>query len=421
MNLIVKETKINMTKTPYLLSLFVVMLSLLSILISFSVILSTLQNNARNNFYDTYGNSKVFKIKDIATNDIFDNKFTMENIEKISGFYTTLEDRYNFIIQVNQGFEAPYYEHLKDFMNKNSYSGDYDSVIYKSLRVNEHFFQFYDIKINDGRKFENNDYFYAKGDNVPIILGSKYKNYFKIGEAIFGNYMMFSNDTKYEIVGFLENDSKVFDFGLGSYIDLSDYIIIPSVILDSENAAFEQMIIANYSQIIPNTIITNENIEHDLEKLISNFGFNEMYEVENQSETVEEIWQTYSNVHQLIIGFLIFISFFCIALVISTYVQRIDINFERYAIHIALGASKNNIIKMVINDIFVLLLISNIINFAILIIINNIISFQFDQYIIRILTSILLYDLSIGVICYLVVYFKIKKLKLGEFMRRLQS
>lgn len=421
MNKMLKEMKINLTSHPYLLTLFIIMLSLLSILIGFSVIFSSLQSDARDNFYSTYGKSKVFKITDIASNECFDRKFNLSNMDNIKNLYDELEDKYDFIIQINQGFEASYNPDLKDFIINKSFSEKSEPVIYKSIRVNDRFFSYYDISVNEGRSFKINDYSYELGNKVPIILGEKYSDYFKVGDTISGNYMLFPTDTKYEIIGFLSKEAKVLNFDSGNYIDLSDYIIIPSVLLDKNNAAFEQMIIANYSQIIPNTIVTEHGINQELNELFTKYSMSEVYQISEQNKIIEDLWTTYSNIQIIVIYFLIFITLFCVLLVISTYIQRIQMNFERYAIHISLGASKKNIINIIISDLFLLLFISNSFGLISLRVIDNIIFFGLNVYITKIFAFLLFFDLCIVLICYFSLFFRLRKLKVGQFIRRLQA
>ena len=95
---------------------------------------------------------------------------------------------------------------------------------YASLQVNDLFFQKFNIKCDEGRLFEKNDYS-TNNKVMPILLGYSYKELFSLGDYINLSYL--GVDFKCEIVGFLEQGCF---FNNGNDLEILDkYVILPSL------------------------------------------------------------------------------------------------------------------------------------------------------------------------------------------------
>ena len=99
--------------------------------------------------------------------------------------------------------------------------------VLKAMVLSPNAFPAFGIDVSEGRLFQEEDlYLYEeKGDYTSVLLGAAYKDYYKIGDIIQGK--MYSDDSKLEVVGFLEEGEMFispFNVGLTS---LDRYIICP--------------------------------------------------------------------------------------------------------------------------------------------------------------------------------------------------
>ncbi len=109
----------------------------------------------------------------------------------------------------------------------------------KCLLVSEKFFDCNNIKIKTGRGFEEEDYQYNKGENVPVLLGSAYEEYYNIGDCIQAEYL--NEDMTLQVVGFLDSD-MFFISGLDQdFTSTERYIILPAFRID-ELSDFSQLL-----------------------------------------------------------------------------------------------------------------------------------------------------------------------------------
>lgn len=96
---------------------------------------------------------------------------------------------------------------------------------YKSLQVNNIFFQHNTINLEKGRLFEDTDYAVHNGKYIPIILGEEYQQFLDINEETKLYYM--GVEWNVEVIGFLkENSIAKID---NEVINLDRYVLFPSL------------------------------------------------------------------------------------------------------------------------------------------------------------------------------------------------
>ena len=82
-----------------------------------------------------------------------------------------------------------------------------------------------------------------KDNSIPVLLGSEYKSFYKIGDIITGNY--YSKNTNFEVIGFIETDCSI-NYKNTSNITLDTYMLIPypSTLweVDKTNFQFESLL-----------------------------------------------------------------------------------------------------------------------------------------------------------------------------------
>ncbi|MGL4850715.1 MAG: hypothetical protein ACRC28_17655 [Clostridium sp.] len=137
------------------------------------------------------------------------------------------------------------------------------------VMVDKNIYDKYNIKISEGRGFEDEDFIIeGKKENIPIIIGEEYKGILKIGDEasrvipdLSSNESDAFQEIKFEVIGFYEEDDLLV---------LNDYNPISG------------MYMTNFGAIIP---IVNDIAWIDTATLISQYGV--FVTVENKAKIVE--------------------------------------------------------------------------------------------------------------------------------------
>lgn len=417
MNRLNKEMKVNIAQNPILFILFILITSLISILFSYFIIFSNVQKNAKENFNEVYNEKQLHVIKDIGNNDTFDSLFDNSKMNEVKMLYDEITSKYSMLIGIQQGFEGSYYEPLRGFML--NHESNY--ALYYSMRLNQEYIQFHQINVEEGSLFKDENYKYVSGDTIPVLLGFNYKKFYQLKDTFYGNYMLFPPNSKFKVIGFLEKDTKVLNINESDYTSLDNFIILPSVILNNSNAYQSRMIMANYSQIIPSMIVSNKNEVVNIRNIIKKHGYESMYKVEHQNQIIEALFEIYNGISRFTIIGLIALFFFGFILILFSYLKRILINSKRYAVHILAGASKNQIIQLILVDFVCILLLSNILTYFFLYLTKIMLSIQLYLYLKEIIITILLFDIFLYFSIYALISYKINKTEIGQFIRRIES
>ena len=417
MNRLNKEMKVNIAQNPILFILFILITSLISILFSYFIIFSNVQKNAKENFNEVYNEKQLHVIKDIGNNDTFDSLFDNSKMNEVKMLYDEITSKYSMLIGIQQGFEGSYYEPLREFMlnHESKYA------LYYSMRLNQEYIQFHQINVEEGSLFKDENYKYVSGDTIPVLLGFNYKKFYQLKDTFYGNYMLFPPNSKFKVIGFLEKDTKVLNINESDYTSLDNFIILPSVILNNSNAYQSRMIMANYSQIIPSMIVSNKNEVVNIRNIIKKHGYESMYKVEHQNQIIEALFEIYNGISRFTIIGLIALFFFGFILILFSYLKRILMNSKRYAVHILAGASKNQIIQLILVDFVCILLLSNILTYFFLYLTKIMLSIQLYLYLKEIIITILLFDIFLYFSIYALISYKINKTEIGQFIRRIES
>ncbi len=79
------------------------------------------------------------------------------------------------------------------------------------------------LQVQSGRRFDSSDYIFESGKPIPVILGSKFQNDFKIDDQFQAEYLFIPYT--FQVIGFLEPESTI--TLINQYV-LDDYMIMPS-------------------------------------------------------------------------------------------------------------------------------------------------------------------------------------------------
>lgn len=154
-------------------------------------------------YSNTYGNTTYYfttdGMSDIQYYEYVDDN-NVETYKKIKNFYEKLinEKSFLFLSIIEQPIEI-YGTVISDIFLDGYEDGEAERSIYdmegqdwyrtKSLQVSDEFFSHFNIQIKKGNGFEEKDYMYHKGDEIPVVLGSEYDGEFQIGDKIKCDYL----------------------------------------------------------------------------------------------------------------------------------------------------------------------------------------------------------------------------------------
>lgn len=238
---------------------------------------------------------------------------------------------------------------------------------WRRVQIDKSFFEKFPFKLDSGRMFTDEEWEadYAALGKVPALLGSRFKEYCKIGdtfEASFGNDYISYNFLNFEVIGFIEED-EVFPDNTGSTLETyNDKIVVPIPICNyyderyffygsdniPKNREWGEMWYSSY------LIVERENEQEIIDQI---YGIYEKYGVKDvftlgkykgDTAAVSNNYKESMFIRLVLTYITVFFSFVSIALIT---VNRISSNIRNYAIHLISGGTFHNIYMFIIGEI----------------------------------------------------------------------
>lgn len=238
-----------------------------------------------------------------------------QNINILANFYNTLNASSNFdvLTSFNQAIavdiddfngDQRFYYNSDEFID-NSQS---PTINIKALQLNQKAYDFYNIKVEGNSGIAWNSISY-KDDSIPVLLGSEYKSFYKIGDIITGNY--YSKNTNFEVIGFIETDCSI-NYKNTSNITLNTYMLIPypSTLweVDKTNFQFESLLYFAMINCDLLPFVEESQILKNIKSISDETGFSDfsLVGIDNfQIQHIELLLFIQKNHILFIIGFLI--------------------------------------------------------------------------------------------------------------------
>lgn len=211
----------------------------------------------------------------------------------------------------------------------------------ESIRISENVFREFNMKVKEGRSFKPYDFQY-KSDVISVILGSQYKDVYKLGDSFMGYNL--GTKMNFCVIGFLPENS--FIPVKGALLPLDRYIILPTLNNASDLLKNDGYFKSSVLQEASGEIICGGN-DLDIKQIINDLTvkYNTCdFAVEkiNSTSLTRTIILSEQVVNSSLIIALIIMAFSVAGLSISI-IGRIRENFSRYGIHLICGASMNDI------------------------------------------------------------------------------
>lgn len=228
-----------------------------------------------------------------------------------------------------------------------------------SLRINENAINESDFKIQQGKIFNKEDYIYKKGKVIPVIIGSELGRYYSIGDRFNGLYL--EPDVSFEIIGILEQDTKLIKGKSFVYVDY--YFIIPSMdFLDYPESEFDADTQKIYYLQKINGIVKTDLDLKSFTELMNNFtssnGFKKM-NIISYEDSIIEIWGNMSvnSIKLLMLLSIITIIFSSVGLSVLL-VNKFYKNVFNYGVYILCGGAHATIMKFFMTDVLFIISVS---------------------------------------------------------------
>ena len=252
----------------------------------------------------------------------------------------------------------------------------YETTRIKSTQLSLNFFDKYNLKVEEGEEFDEEDYIYSFGEIVPVILGYEYAGNYEVGEKFRAFYLF--NQIEFEVIGFLAEDSYIKDWNSDLHYLDRDVVIpmfnIVNLPRDEEDGFFQTLHYSNktsglleckkstalgeISKELSNISERNELPAYNIYALGENGG------MVNITVSTKQIYKALS------IGKWI-VFFICLVAFITLIRSQVKIHLKDYTVY-SLFISYRKIMLSLILEISVLVLISIFFTSIIVIVVKGI-------------------------------------------------
>ncbi|MBP2032888.1 putative ABC transport system permease protein [Clostridium algifaecis] len=326
-------------------------------------------------FYSMYETINLYKRMNLETNkaeNFFKDKkvYALEvgsilnssnNMDKIMAALKKIEgnSKYTFVKTSMTGEMIPafnnYYQFAASDFKSNINGKTYFQI--KNIVINKSYLKTYPLRVEKGRLFTSNDFNFIGKDNFvfPIVVGSNYGKYFKVGDEI----PIDSRKSKRmgKIIGILkENEYGIGDISqIGNrYVNLNNYIISTDAIYEDK---FElcDLTLYNANYILFDSSEDQSEIYKELTKIkkmfndipaIKDAGVRDLTKyITQDSDMLKEQYEI------IFITSISVIIFVCITVIISI-LDSINKRKKEYGIHIMSGGKLFDIAGIMYLEIF---------------------------------------------------------------------
>ena len=249
-----------------------------------------------------------------------------------------------------------------------------------------------------GRDITDEDLVYEEGKPRPVLLGYKYKDVYKPGDILSisnnnGSYNSIVQEL--EVFGILDEDTVVMDKQTYRLYDLDNYILFPTVCVTE--ALYEHFLepddhnrdlstcslnyrdhdINNVKMYIPQEVESETVLK--VQEALNNYSiFGKYYKIVNKNEGIEREVERNEALSQFHSSIAIVLIVFSVVTTIFSVTDKVNQNIKSYAIHILVGASKRSVVLMLLTELGLILLLSEIFGLALFAVVSAELYLPFD-------------------------------------------
>lgn len=321
--------------------------------------------DANKKITNSFGENQLFSIQN--NEDYAKKLYKKNNIDDYNNFYNYINKNYKIINMLEDNFFVTDLDNIENFVVPNTpvtNVGEDNYYILNSLTVNNNYFENFNIKLSNGRKFNYDDYNPKDNDSeIPIILGSDYSEIFKINDKIHF-YDSYSNSKKTgTIIGFLEKGQFYIKkpVAIENIVSLDKTVLIPSQPIKENN----QDILNNKSTNLNNLklylqitnsyfVDLNDSDISNLKEQSNKFNFFDI-SIVSMDDSISIFKEIFKQQQIIYISILILILLISSISMITNIINSINDRKREFGIYFAMGATKKYIIDLVVYEIFILI------------------------------------------------------------------
>ena len=321
--------------------------------------------DANKKITNSFGENQLFSIQN--NEDSAKKLYKKNNIDDYNNFYNYINKNYKIINMLEDNFFVTDFDNIENFVVPNTpvtNVGEDNYYILNSLTVNNNYFENFNIKLSNGRKFNYDDYNPKDNDSeIPIILGSDYSEIFKINDKIHF-YDSYSNSKKTgTIIGFLEKGQFYIKkpVAIENIVSLDKTVLIPSQPIKENN----QDILNNKSTNLNNLklylqitnsyfVDLNDSDISNLKEQSNKFNFFDI-SIVSMDDSISIFKEIFKQQQIIYISILILILLISSISMITNIINSINDRKREFGIYFAMGATKKYIIDLVVYEIFILI------------------------------------------------------------------
>lgn len=383
---IIKEARRSFNSTPIYNWLIIVLFAISLSVTLFSLSSAFVSSGEGNTYRQMYGETNYYKITDNLVGNAEKRFFNSEDsVGKLKRFYSMLSssEKFEYLEIYKQPIEVDNFKGGVDFLYNyesglyenqplkreltlsDGYSGVFSNV--KAVWLSENSFSSFNIAVANGRTFTDEEYQYSEDAVLPILLGAKYKNYYKIGDTFHVDEIVTCGEA--QVVGFLKDGTSIWT---GSHFDnLDDYMILPMIndksIISDQADYFRQVVL--YLMKINGLIVSSHLCANEVQAYV-----NEMC---RECEIIPSSYidgatnsQSYIfglNINQIIDAlttislFLVIFACFILSVFMFTKIKQ---KLRYYAILSLCNFTMHELYMMITFEVMLFIIISNLLSFA---------------------------------------------------------
>ncbi len=246
----------------------------------------------------------------------------------------------------------------EEYYDDTDFTGNNDLSL-KGVLADKMFGEEKNIHLADGEWFSDNDFYTESAENMelPVILGSKYRQMYKVGDVINNANIWGADNVTFRVKGIFEQGSYFYDNN-NDKVDLDAYMVIPDAkptySYNQANEADKEFYNVAYSMVLMNARIVCESKKADevrarIYEILHEHGLYEMKVFDESGGSKleiasrEELAKTSGviTLFMLVLGTVMF--------AMQSYYKLIK-RKKTYAVYILNGITKKQILMMLIMD-----------------------------------------------------------------------
>ena len=231
-----------------------------------------------------------------------------------------------------------------------------------ALYIGSDYTDYFQVDLSDGEYLKKEDFLY-KGDYIPVLMGSKYKKYFELGEEFNGFLDImgkFKNEERiFKVVGFIAENQYYTTVNAGDVLSYDNIILIPYPEMDLEtykNEFSEFKFLYTSKFCYAYYIIDPDKyaqVREKLDDLLEETGLSENF-CTYKKRIEKELASNYADQLSISIFACALTLVFSLFSIVFTMLYKIDGNIKNYAIRMVVGETAGGITVRFLFEAFVL-------------------------------------------------------------------